>query len=57
MTLCPDCLAKNIVATVDGPTCSHRPPGPWWPDWWGTVSEERRCAWLRARTLAPTTAR
>lgn len=46
MNLCPHCLAQNTIAPANGPTCSHRTAGSWWPDWWPASNEERRCAWL-----------
>lgn len=47
MTLCPSCLARNIIAPKDGPTCSHRPAGSWWPEWWATADESQRISWLK----------
>lgn len=47
--LCPLCLAKNIVASDNGPTCSHVTTGSWWPEWWNTGGEVQRLVWLEAR--------
>jgi hypothetical protein len=49
---CPLCLDVGIVATVNGPTCIHRPPGEWFPSWWGDdplspKGDARRAAWLK----------
>lgn len=43
MTLCPYCLSKNVIATVNGPTCAHHDFGSnaaWFPEWWTPKADE-----------------
>lgn len=55
--LCPACLAANVIATVNGPTCTHVEPNglKWWPVNWGAenqnhaMSEAKRVAWLERK--------
>jgi hypothetical protein len=55
--LCPLCLAQNVVATVNGPTCVHVEPNgaKWWPANWGPenqnhgMTEAERVAWLERK--------
>lgn len=56
--LCPTCLAANVIATVNGPTCTHVQPNgvKWWPPNWsefaemtGAMSETERVAWLEKK--------
>lgn len=58
-TLCPLCLAANVIATAGGPTCTHQSTSgtAWFPDWWhlgpfDEVCTARRCAWLQERADA-----
>jgi hypothetical protein len=53
--LCPQCLAANIIATRNGPTCTHQLNSGvlWWPAWWQDGSTEaKRLAWLAERAKA-----
>ena len=49
MTLCPLCLAVNIVASDTGPTCSHTRGDDWWPENWDKMSDEARLEWLKEK--------
>ena len=46
-TLCPLCLAANVVATATGPTCAHT--AGWFPADWATMGEAARLAWIVKR--------
>ncbi len=55
MTLCPQCRAEGVIATVNGPTCKHQEKtgAQWWPDGWATMPEQDRLEWLlKTRTQA-----
>lgn len=55
---CPECLKKNVVATTNGPTCSHveQSGAAWWPTGWeldstrpGAMTQGQRIEWLQAK--------
>lgn len=39
--LCPACLSRNVIATRNGPTCTHQPAhnAAWFPPWWSDRHE------------------
>jgi hypothetical protein len=49
--LCPACLAANIIAPANGPTCRHSEPTgvKWWPENWSRMLESERVAWLEKK--------
>lgn len=52
--LCEQCLAKNVVATLNGPTCSHHAHGSgatWFPDWWTPKNDEPNAFGRESRRL------
>lgn len=51
--ICPDCLERNVVAQLGGPTCPHgKAKGEWWPADWAAMPEQDRLSWLRGTALA-----
>jgi hypothetical protein len=47
-TLCEDCRALGIIATVGGPTCKHQANAGalWWLHNWTHMEPSERIAWL-----------
>lgn len=60
---CQFCLAANVIATVNGPTCTHHKHGSdsaWFPKWWdenpfgmGVAMEIRRMKFLTELAKLP----
>lgn len=54
--LCPQCLAQNIIATANGPTCTHQPNADalWFPSWWlEPAGDVRRVNYINTHNAEP----
>lgn len=49
--LCPACLANNVLAIANGPTCPHSEPHgvDWWPKDFASWPEPSRVAFIEQR--------
>jgi hypothetical protein len=49
---CPLCIAQNVVASRNGPTCQHHAltGADWFPSWWLTSTEAERIKFLERQT-------